>query len=75
VNFNQPVCLTCFITRWPGRVPVRGPARLRTTVERCAYCGGEACDGIFVRAHPDSVPFPKPDEDTADAGDSRGHER
>jgi hypothetical protein len=61
VNWRQPICTECWETRNPGRIPVRLRSR-PWTVEQCSFCGHRTGAGIFVRAHPDSVPFPAADD-------------
>ena len=61
MNWNQPICEACWSRRCPGRIPVR---IADASVETCAYCGLETDSGIFVREHPDSVPFPRQEDRT-----------
>lgn len=62
MNWNQPSCDVCFEARNPDRVAVRLSELARRT-EFCAWCGQVNRSGIYVRAHPSSVPFPAADDD------------
>lgn len=59
MNWTQPICQNCWIARNPDRDPVRvkdGEA------ENCCDCGEATNDGIYIRANPLSVKFPKADD-------------
>ena len=58
MNWSQPICDSCWTERKPGRVPVRLRA---ANCETCAYCGHPTRSGIYVRANPTHLPYPKPD--------------
>ena len=59
-NWNQPICDGC----WPLRLLFRGeawkpPVKVKDADwETCAYCGRRTASGIYVREHPDKVPYP-----------------
>jgi hypothetical protein len=66
LSWNQPRCESCWFEvegDWDGdhllavRRPVRRPGP--TVIEQCAWCGRPTFIGIFVRADPASVPFPR----------------
>lgn len=60
-NWNQPICDPC----WQFRCALEGtPGRKATRLknaefEDCAFCGKRTASGIYVREHPDLVPYPK----------------
>ena len=58
MNWNQPICDHCWTAREPNRVPVRVVYRQQHS---CAFCGRTTQSGIYVRADPHSVPFPRRD--------------
>lgn len=62
MNWNQPICDKCWDERNPDRLPVRIKPEYAEE-KTCAYCGEPTKSGIFVRAHPLSVPHPAPDDD------------
>lgn len=62
LSWTQPICDTCWQERNPAREPVRVALGNRTA-EVCAYCGTSTPSGIYVRANPDTVPYPATRED------------
>lgn len=66
MNWNQPICDAC----WHDLQPERRPVRLATPIRRsetCSMCGKTTDSGIYVRADPRIVAFPRaePDNETA----------
>ena len=65
-RFNQPICERCWIGRNTSAEGIRRPVTIvDAQAEQCAYCGLLTIVGIFVREHPDKVPYPRqedPDE-------------
>lgn len=59
MNWNQPICTFCWYAKNPGRTPV---TIKDDGLQRCSYCGGGTSAGIYVRAHPDTVPYPAAEE-------------
>jgi hypothetical protein len=57
VNWNQPVCDLDWLKMHPYKIPVR---LMQPEQERCSRCGVMTRSGIYFRAHPDEVAFPKP---------------
>lgn len=59
MNWTQPKCEECWHLEKPDRIPVR-----ITTYpeERCAWCGQPTTSGIYVRADPRLLIYPKADE-------------
>lgn len=62
MNWDQPICDDCWIEKqieagYPGRSPVRLNAETARR-ERCCYCNRWTYSGIYIRIHPDVVPFP-----------------
>lgn len=57
VYWNQPVCERCWRLLHPERVAVRAASEIHA--EACAFCGFQTRAGIYVREHPDRVPYPK----------------
>jgi hypothetical protein len=74
-SWTQPICERDWIARegtWDTSdrgdptLSVRIPLRLAagvTSVERCSWCGEPTIFGTFVRANPQSVPYPAVKED------------
>ena len=55
-SWTQPMCEDC----WNRRNPTRRASRLADgPLERCAWCDVRTTSGIYVRANPASVPYPK----------------
>jgi hypothetical protein len=79
-NFNQPQCERCWVVERSDSegwcpVPVRLKGGAPDSPPRCAWCGYPTWCGIWVRAHPDDVPFPTLDIDEKHFGEevpSRG---
>lgn len=59
-NFNQPYCDDCWIKRCEERgEPDRVATRLKDPrEEQCCQCGENTRSGIYVRQHPNEVPYP-----------------
>jgi hypothetical protein len=53
---THPICRDCFGAHFPGRVPVRVRC---TEPEKCCVCGDPTTDGIYIRADPESVAYPR----------------
>jgi hypothetical protein len=58
VTWTQAVCDRCWDLWSPGRSPVR---LVKPQKERCSACGEETHSGIYVRADPKTVPYPRKD--------------
>lgn len=67
-TYNQPMCEACWIDQETIELPngdmtVRVPARVErgsdVKVEQCAWCGCATIVGIYVRADPATVRFPR----------------
>ena len=69
MNWNQLSCGPCWrIHRPDSPNPVRAHALAEPDApdisnERCSWCDQPTNSGIYFRAHPDSVPFPQPEDD------------
>lgn len=55
MNWNQPMCTRCWFVERPGVAPT---VVLDDKPQRCALCGVMTAAGIYVRRHPDKVPYP-----------------
>ena len=78
MNWNQPICEACWIEKhgvWIADAmtgdeqlsAIRQPTRLtEPPIERCAYCGKPTIFGTYVRANPNTVPYPAPDYEDAE---------
>lgn len=64
-QFSQPICGACWQAYSLGaRGEITVPVKLREPdIATCCLCNSENRDGIFIRVHPDKVPFPRDDED------------
>jgi hypothetical protein len=65
MSWTQSCCDRCWV---PFVIASRGqlfdPTRVRTEdIETCAFCGVETTSGIYVRADPQVVPFPRKEND------------
>lgn len=61
LTWSQAMCDRCWHDRTDGR---RVPHRLiDPDVEVCAWCGELTMSGIYVRANPETVPYPSEEED------------
>ena len=56
LQWNQPICDDCWLATEGNRVPCRV---IEAKEEACSYCGEATKSGIYVRADPSTVPFPK----------------
>jgi hypothetical protein len=56
LNLRQPMCDGCWRAINPGHIPGRAD---EPTYEMCAWCYQPTHSGIYVRAHPNTVPYPK----------------
>lgn len=56
MNWTQPICAECFKTANPDREPTR---MLESDQEKCCVCGHDTNEGIYIRADPLLVSFPK----------------
>ena len=66
LSWNQPRCESCWFELegdWDGNHLLSVPRPVHRPgleeVERCAWCGRPTFAGIYVRADPPSVPFPR----------------
>lgn len=58
-SWTQPICDRCWqVFGDPTREPVRMSEELRE-IERCAWCGNGHKSGIYSRANPAEVPYPR----------------
>lgn len=55
MNWTQPICQNCWISRNPERDPVRVVVG---DPENCCDCGKGTNDGIYIRIDPRTVKFP-----------------
>lgn len=75
MNWTQPLCEACWVKKYsviPGmsngrratllRLPHRVVLPDETPLEICAYCGALTFVGIYIRAHPATVPYPSDDD-------------
>lgn len=64
MTWNQPMCERDWIDQHTtvgavGEVSIDRPTRIKEPMaEQCAWCGHITIFGVYVRADPDSVPFP-----------------
>lgn len=78
MGWTQAMCEACWIDQRGEWEPVPGgqmlvgvpvPVRVnvdmldKPTMETCSWCGRPTFVGIFVRADPSDVPFPRKDTD------------
>ena len=56
-GWTRPCCLVCWHESYPGQKPVR---RRATDSQTCAWCAASTVSGIFIRADPHTVPYPRP---------------
>lgn len=59
MSWTQPLCEACWDDRRPGHIP----ARSMGAVETCCLCGAATTSGIYIRMDPQTVPFPRNEED------------
>lgn len=62
MSWTQAICADCWFDRFPGREPVRFRPEVRES-ETCCDCGRKTRSGIYVRADPTSVNFPRAEEE------------
>jgi hypothetical protein len=55
-NFTQPVCAQCYHKWSGGRTPIK---MIGMPTEKCALCGEETREGIYVRLEPKGINFPR----------------
>lgn len=67
MSWNQPICERDWVKQNARYneddvlTEIRMPYRLtseHTEIERCAWCGEPTIFGVYVRADPDTVPYP-----------------
>ena len=58
VTWTQPACSFCFELQLPGVNPIALKKEWREE-EICAFCGQETKEGIYIRADPATVKYPK----------------
>lgn len=70
LSWTQPQCEQCWVENNTmlgddGELYVKMPARLHdvTEFEVCAWCGLWTIVGIYVRADPETVPYPAREDD------------
>lgn len=54
-RWNHAICDECWTKLEPDRTPVT--AADVHSAEICGWCGRPTTSGIYVREHPDKVPF------------------
>jgi hypothetical protein len=59
MSWTQAVCDRCWELFRGGDVPTR---LLQPVEETCAACGEKTMSGIYVRADPSKVPYPRRDD-------------
>lgn len=64
-GWQAPICERDWCLQHGGETgPWQQPVRVRFhTTEQCAFCGFPTWAGIFVRADPTTVPYPKEETD------------
>lgn len=64
MTWTQPCCGCCWQAYSYGSFgEVREAHKvIDPETERCCFCGGEAEQGIYVRADPRLIPYPKEDD-------------
>lgn len=56
MNWTQPICEDC----WKKMYGQRQSIKIREAdQEQCCMCGHNTNDGIYIRANPDLVNFPR----------------
>jgi len=69
MNWTQVSCGPCWRIQRPDIpepvrvIPPRGLAEPFLSSVRCSWCDQPTNSGIYFRAHPDTVPFPQPEDD------------
>lgn len=64
MNWNQVSCGPCWVRNNPGRGnPARALNADQGPSETCSWCGEQTNSGIYVRANPNEVPFPQPEDE------------
>ena len=59
MNWTQPICIGCYLARYPDR----SPYTIRNAEpETCCDCGAVTLNGIYFRADPRTVRFPKSEQ-------------
>jgi len=58
VTWTHGICDRCWFEAHPGELPTRIVPEERDR-ERCCKCGEPTRSGIYTRADPASVPFPR----------------
>lgn len=58
-SWTNPICDACWDRHYSERVPHRIIAAVR---EMCAWCGMPNSSGIYVRADPKDLPYPRMEE-------------
>lgn len=59
MGWTQPQCWRCWNAANPDHEPIRVMPDSSDDAERCCYCGEPTTAGIYVRADPAIVPFPR----------------
>lgn len=54
-KWTQPICLKCYVTRYPDRSAV---GIVEVEKERCCDCGKDTYEGVYFRVNPATVQFP-----------------
>ena len=70
LSWTQPTCEACWIgqhSQWDEEenlVSIGKPVRVREAdLERCSYCGAPTIVGIYTRADPATVNYPREKSD------------
>lgn len=65
MTWTQPICEKCWVeqeAKWEGErlVEIRTPHKvIGPDMEQCAWCGQPTIVGIYKRADPETVPYPR----------------
>ena len=55
-TFTQGVCHKCWDARWSEK-PSNHDLNMGP-LEVCCYCGYATTSGLYIRVHPETVPYP-----------------
>lgn len=61
-GWTQATCERCWVERQGFRQPTRVRDEFHTGAEPCAFCGRPTWVGIYTRADPAKVPYPRIEE-------------
>jgi hypothetical protein len=63
LSWTQAICDLCWLRQFPGKQPVRARNEMGVSDhEQCCYCGTATESGIYMRADPYSVRYPRVDD-------------